>query len=128
MRSAATTCTPCSGQSCTSRNARRRASSAPGTPAQVPVDGPDVGLRTPANSAAAATRLAAPPAIKSATRRSVAVSSLPDPFAPPRAGVLFSPARRGRGRGGRACVSAGPVLVAIDDAQWLDAASLDALT
>ena len=29
------------------------------------------------NSAAAATRLVAPPAIKSATRRSVAVSSLP---------------------------------------------------
>jgi DNA-binding CsgD family transcriptional regulator len=28
----------------------------------------------------------------------------------------------------RACVSAGPVLVAIDDAQWLDEASLDALT
>jgi DNA-binding CsgD family transcriptional regulator len=27
----------------------------------------------------------------------------------------------------RACVSAGPVLVAIDDAQWLDEASLDAL-
>ena len=37
-----------------------------------------MGLRTLTNSAAAAVRLVAPPAIKSATRRSVAVSSLPD--------------------------------------------------